>query len=251
MGTQPANVSPSLFKQSTTSQAHDLLSVDLILHSDSVASPPSWLETRNGFMLLYILVAWAKTGKIMGYMVLAQTDLHLAATMLIISCSYHWALVVGPKIENGPVRGQRYHIRNQKVGGWAFASNRLIDVRVTVQLLARVTIAKIEDEERVIAAIRRVPVDPTKWDGQTCGKEPRWTCRVWLLTALKTIKEDDTTLGTNVLDDIDGIIETTKYFVARQMANRRYDSHAMEPKPVLDMITGEERYTMLPYKSKI
>lgn len=171
--------------------------------------------------------------------------------MLNTLCSYHWALVVGPKAENGPARGQRYHVRNHKVGGWTFASNRLVDVRVTVQLLARITIAKIEDEERVIEAIQKVPVDPIWWDGQECGREPRWTCRVWLLAALKTIKDDKTMLGTNVLNDVDGIIETTKAFVAKQRENRRYDSHAMEPKPVLDMITGEERYTKFPYKSSL
>lgn len=136
-------------------------------------------------------------------------------------------------------------------GGWHLASNRLADVRVTVQLLARVAIAKIEDEESIIEAIRKVPVDPVEWDGQRCGREPRWTCRVWLLAALKTIKNNNITLGTNVLDNIDGIIETTKVFVAKQMENGRYDSHAMEPKPVLNMMTGEERYTSLPVNAKL
>lgn len=165
--------------------------------------------------------------------------------------SYHWALVVGPKIENGPARGQRYHVRNQMSGGWSFASNRLVDVRVTVQLLARVVIAKIEDEERVIEAIQSVPVDPIEWDGQSCGREPRWTCRVWLLAALESIKNAEAMLGTNVLNDIDGVIETTKAFVAKQMANGRYDSHATEPKPVFNMMTGKERYTGLPYRSRL
>lgn len=90
------------------------------------------------------------------------------------------------------------------------ASNRLIDVRVTVQLLARVAIAKLEDEERVIQAIQTVPVDPTEWDGQNCSREPRWTCRVWLLAALRTIQNDENTLGTNVLGDMDGVVEATK-----------------------------------------
>ncbi|KUI67191.1 hypothetical protein VM1G_11455 [Cytospora mali] len=166
--------------------------------------------------------------------------------------SYHWALIVGPKIENGAAHGQRHHVKNQMVGGWTFVSNRLVDVRVTVQLLARIAIAKIENEERVIEAIQKVPVDPVEWEGQSCGREPRWTCRVWLLAALKMIKNDGKTLGTNVLDDIEGVIEATKAFVAKQMANRRYDSFAMEPKPVLDMMTGEERYTSIYYhKSKL
>lgn len=143
------------------------------------------------------------------------------------------------------MRGQRYHVKNPADSGWVFTANQLADIRVTVQLLARVTIAKIEDEERMLDILRNVPVDPSEWDGRSNGMEPRWTCRIWVLSALKALRNDGIAVGTNVLDKIegpDGIIETTKAFVSGQMANQRYDSHLMSPKPMLNMMTGTENY---------
>ncbi|KAK2606720.1 hypothetical protein N8I77_005451 [Diaporthe amygdali] len=162
--------------------------------------------------------------------------------------SYHWALLVGPKKEVGPVAGQQYHVKNQPVGPpWKYDAGDVQDVRVTAQLLARVAIAKIVDEERLINILERVPVNPPNWSGKANGREPRWTCRLWVIAALNAIKADGEAVGTNVLDNIDGpggIIETTKEFVARQIENRRYGSgtDAMAPKPLLDMMTGKESY---------
>ncbi|KAK2609851.1 hypothetical protein N8I77_003328 [Diaporthe amygdali] len=167
---------------------------------------------------------------------------------------YHWALMIGPKAENGVVRGQRHHVKNQMLGGWSYASNQVRDVRVTVQLLARVTIAKIEDESRLIEIIQNVPVDPGDWHGRDNGSEPEWGCRIWLLAALRSIRDDPCVLGTNVFSDIDGpegILETAKGFVEGKIASGRYDSHAMEPKPLLDLMTGKETYAGINLKAKL
>lgn len=161
---------------------------------------------------------------------------------------YHWALLVGPKKESGPAAGHRYHVKNQPVGPrWKYDAHPLQDVRVTAQLLARVTIAKVVDEERLISILESVPVDPPDWEGRASGREPRWTCRVWVIAALKAIRADGRAVGTNVLGDIegpDGIIEKTKAFVARQIQNSRYGhgTDAMAPKPLLDLLTGKESY---------
>lgn len=162
---------------------------------------------------------------------------------------YHWALLVGSKKENpGPVAGQRYHVKNQPIGPpWKYDAGEVQDVRVTAQLLARVAIAKVVDEKRLVDILEQIPVNPTDWDGRVNGREPRWTCRIWAIAALKAIRADGNVVGTNVLDNIEepgGIIETAKAFVARHIQNRRYAAgrDAMEPKPLLDMMTGQETY---------
>lgn len=161
---------------------------------------------------------------------------------------YHWALLVGPKKESGPVDGQRYHVKNQPVAPrWYYDAHNTQDVRVTGQLLARVTIAKIVDEARLISILKSVPVDPPDWEGKKNGREPKWTCRIWIIAALKAIRADGGAVGTNVLDDIEGpngIIEKTKEFVEQQIQNNRYgsDTDALAPKPLLDLLTGKESY---------
>ncbi|KAI7777107.1 hypothetical protein LA080_004009 [Diaporthe eres] len=162
--------------------------------------------------------------------------------------TYHWALLIGPKKESGPVAGDRYHVKNYPVAPrWRYQPHPLQDVRVTAQLLARVTIAKIVDEERLISILESVPVDPPDWDGRASGREPKWTCRVWEIAALKAIRADGGAVGTHVLDDIEGpngIIEKTKAFVVRQVQRNRYGqgTDAMAPKPLLDLLTGKESY---------
>ncbi|KAG6356255.1 hypothetical protein INS49_015642 [Diaporthe citri] len=155
---------------------------------------------------------------------------------------------IGPKKESGPVTGDRYHVKNYPVAPrWRYEPHPLQDVRVTAQLLARVTIAKVVDEERLISILESVPVDPPDWDGRASGREPKWTCRVWVIAALKAVRADGGAVGTNVLDDIEGpngIIEKTKAFVARQVQRNRYGegTDAMAPKPLLDLLTGKESY---------
>ena len=162
--------------------------------------------------------------------------------------SYHWALLIGPKKESGPVAGKRYHVKNRVVKPyWYYDEAPLPDVRVTATLLARVTVAKIVDEKRLINILKNLPVDPPDWEGKKDGSEPKWTCRVWVIAALKAIRDDGRCVGTNVLDDIEGpngIIEKVKAFVSRMVHNRRYGAgqDAMAPKPLLDLLTGQESY---------
>lgn len=161
---------------------------------------------------------------------------------------YHWALLIGPKKEGGPVAGHRYHAKNFPVAPiWRYDDHPLQDVRVTAQLLARVTVAKIVDEERLISILESIPIDPPDWDGKANGREPKWTCRIWVIAALKAIRADGGAVGTSVLDDIEGpngIVEKTKAFVARQVQNGRYGegTDALAPKPLLDLLTGKEGY---------
>lgn len=162
---------------------------------------------------------------------------------------YHWALLIGPKHESpGPVQGQRYHVKSLPVQPyWKYDEGNVHDVRVTAQLLARVAVAKVEDEQSLIEILRMIAVNPTNWEGRATGREPEWTCRVWVVAALNAIKADGNIVGTNALHNIEepgGIMESGKAFIVRHQQNARYDSgrDALEPKPLLDMMTGQEAY---------
>jgi hypothetical protein len=161
---------------------------------------------------------------------------------------FHWALLIGPKKETGGAAGKRYHIKDQPiVPKWYYDVHDVRDVRVTAALLVRVTVAKIVDERRLINILDNIPVDPPDWEGKSEGTEPKWTCRTWVIAALKAIHADGGAVGTNALKDVEGpegVIEVTKAFVARQIQEDRYGSgrDAMAPKPLLDMFTGKESY---------
>jgi hypothetical protein len=67
----------------------------------------------------------------------------------------------------------------------------LLNVQSTVNLLARILIAKIENEERLVEILRSVPV---------VQDDPNWRCRTWLANALAAIKTDGKAVGTAQLD---------------------------------------------------
>ncbi|RDW93565.1 uncharacterized protein DSM5745_00887 [Aspergillus mulundensis] len=105
---------------------------------------------------------------------------------------YHWGFLVGPKMEGGgDVPGKRYHVKNNPVKGWEYQEVNLPDIRTTTTLLARILIAKIEDEERLVAIIRSIPV---------VQNDPDWRCRTWLAHALAAMTKDGKAVGTSELD---------------------------------------------------
>ncbi|KAL8297125.1 hypothetical protein RB597_006283 [Gaeumannomyces tritici] len=70
---------------------------------------------------------------------------------------YHWALLVGPKKEEGEeVPGMRYHAKNTQGNAWQYEETGVRDVKSTNLLLVRVLIAKVVDEERLAQVMRSV-----------------------------------------------------------------------------------------------
>jgi hypothetical protein len=59
----------------------------------------------------------------------------------------------------------RYHVKNRPVEGWVYEEGSLTDVRTTNSLLARILIAKVEDEERLIKIFRSIG-DSRGWEGR-------------------------------------------------------------------------------------
>uniref|UniRef100_A0A8H7KBP1 Uncharacterized protein n=1 Tax=Bionectria ochroleuca TaxID=29856 RepID=A0A8H7KBP1_BIOOC len=126
---------------------------------------------------------------------------------------YHWGFLIGPKDESHPpVAGTRYHATNN--------------------FLARIVIAKIADEDRLINILRRNPV---------VNGDPEWRCRSWVAQALATIAEDGRSVGTAQLDW--GKIErVARKYVRSKTESGRYAviGDPKQPKPTYDMLEGKE-----------
>ncbi|EKD12878.1 uncharacterized protein L3040_007034 [Drepanopeziza brunnea f. sp. 'multigermtubi'] len=75
---------------------------------------------------------------------------------------YYWAFLRGPKAEIGEhVPGTRYHVRNSPQVGGEGGRWEVGDVRNTntLPVLARVLIAKFEDDQRLFNLLYNVPVN--------------------------------------------------------------------------------------------
>ncbi|KAM4065194.1 hypothetical protein HRG_004469 [Hirsutella rhossiliensis] len=146
---------------------------------------------------------------------------------------YHWGFLVGPKIENRQqVPGMRYHVRNLPIQGWAYEQVRLDNVRSTNNLLARIAIAKVEDEERLVRILREIPI---------VQNDPSWRCRTWVSNALVGIAKDGQAVGTAQLDWAQ--IETlAREYVAGKTVSGRYSvaEDMANPKPTWDMLERRE-----------
>jgi hypothetical protein len=130
------------------------------------------------------------------------------------------------------VPGMRYHVKNRAVEGWVYEEVSLADVRTTNSLLARILIAKVENEDRLIEILRSTPI---------VQNDPNWRCRAWVAHALKAIAKDGKAVGTSQLDW--GKIEATaRDYVGRKTTSGRYQKveDLMGPKPTYDMLEGRE-----------
>ncbi|KAL2074290.1 hypothetical protein VTL71DRAFT_8068 [Oculimacula yallundae] len=74
-----------------------------------------------------------------------------------------------------------YHVKNSPFNGWVYDEQNFTDVRSTNTLLARIVIAKVENEKRLIDLLRNLPV---------INNDPDWTCRSWLAKASSDIARD-------------------------------------------------------------
>ncbi|KAL4965893.1 uncharacterized protein BDV14DRAFT_52332 [Aspergillus stella-maris] len=106
----------------------------------------------------------------------------------------------------------RYHVKNTPIKGWEYQEVDLADVRTTTTLLARVLVAKIENEERLISINRSIPI---------IQNDPNWRCRTWLANALEAIAKDGKAVGTSKLD-WRKIEPTARRYVADKTSAGRY-----------------------------
>ncbi|KAG6010729.1 hypothetical protein E4U54_008340 [Claviceps lovelessii] len=146
---------------------------------------------------------------------------------------FHWAFLIGPKAESGNnASGLRCHVKNPGLT-WVYDENKVEDVKYTVNLLARVLVAKIEDEKRLLKILRETPVI----QGDTS-----FTCRTWLVDALVRIdKADPKVVGTSELD-WDKIEKLARNYVETKIDAGRYreQDQVLRPKPTWDMTSNKE-----------
>lgn len=140
--------------------------------------------------------------------------------------------MIGPKAENNDViPGARYHVKNSPFG-WTYEEIPLENVRTTNSLLARILIAKIEDEQRLIDLLRRLPV---------VQGDPNWRCRTWVASALAEVGKDGKCVGTAELN-WQKIEALARQYVGDKTAQGRYQSAVdmMKAKPTWDMLENKE-----------
>ncbi|KAB5572696.1 hypothetical protein GE09DRAFT_1054736 [Coniochaeta sp. 2T2.1] len=156
---------------------------------------------------------------------------------------YHWGFIIGPKetkkvkSSQDPPTGKRCHVKNRGKKGvpggeWFYEERDLPNAQTSVQLLARLVIAKVEDEARLLAIIRNGPV---------ITGDPNWRCRTWCAGVLQRLKEDGRAVGTSQLD-WPTIEAFGREYVAGKNAAKRYDTQelVLGPKPTYDMIEDKE-----------
>ncbi|KAK4109456.1 hypothetical protein N656DRAFT_791870 [Canariomyces notabilis] len=115
----------------------------------------------------------------------------------------------------------RYHVKNHPTQGWMYEEIDLDDVQSTARLLARIVVAKIKDEKRLIEIFRTTPV---------VQNDPNWRCRTWVADVLSRIAED-------------GKIEAlARDYVAKKTEAGRYANAAdlLLPKPTWNMFEEKE-----------
>ena len=134
------------------------------------------------------------------------------------------------------VPGVRYHVKNHPITGWTYEETKLANVRLTVNLLARVLIAKIENEALLVKILRGTPV---------VQDDPAWTCRSWVADALARMKAaGNRAVGTARLD-WPTINAFARRYVAEKKAAGRYagDVDMTLPRPTWDLLEEREIVT--------
>lgn len=126
----------------------------------------------------------------------------------------------------------RYHVKNLPSGRWVYEETKLDNVQNTVTLLARVTVAKVTDERRLLEILRTTPV---------VGNDPTWRCRTWVADVLSRLASDGTAVGTAILD-WPQIEHLARRYVAEKSSAGRYNKSAdiEAPKPTWNMLKGKE-----------
>lgn len=101
---------------------------------------------------------------------------------------------------------------------------------MTVNLLARVLVAKVEDERRLVSILRSVPI---------IQGDRNWRCRHWVIDAISALEVDGKAVGTSVLQ-WEKIQRAGVEFVAKKIAAGRYQGRVDGPRPLFDLLRGEE-----------
>ncbi|KAF4442002.1 hypothetical protein F53441_11847 [Fusarium austroafricanum] len=152
---------------------------------------------------------------------------------------YHWALLVGPKVESNETRGKRFHAKERIYSGtqsvWEF-SEQETGTSSTLMILIRVQVAKVNNMAALEAILRSVPI--------RAGK-PGWNCVEWVREALAALQNDSKALGTSMLDWTT-VRDTAMWYVEQKAMQHRFDGQAVPGQfdtsrvPTYDLIERKE-----------
>ncbi|KAG8407455.1 hypothetical protein J3459_018486 [Metarhizium acridum] len=147
---------------------------------------------------------------------------------------YHWGFLIGPKDEDkARVPGLRCNVKNHPIQGWTYEEVKLENVKSTTTLLARLVIAKVEDEKGLLKILRNTAV---------VQDNPDFRCRTWMEDALLRIsKAEPKVVGTSKLDWSKIEPKARRYVGEKNAAGRYLDGERMlEPKPTWNMLEEKE-----------
>ncbi|OJZ82151.1 hypothetical protein ASPFODRAFT_64201 [Aspergillus luchuensis CBS 106.47] len=151
--------------------------------------------------------------------------------------TYHWALIVGPKIEGQGKTGVRYHAREKmKTGGseWVF-EERECSLAPTNMLLVRVIVGKVTNKDSLVQILRSTPIRQN---------QAGWNCVAWVREALQRLRADGTALGTSVIE-WETVRAAAMSYCQKKKDQHRFDGQGnfdLRKAPTYDLI--EQRETM-------
>ena len=148
---------------------------------------------------------------------------------------YHWAILIGPKLEDHSLRGLRFHAKEKVTpnGTEWFFEERDIPLAPTGMLLVRIMIGKVRDKARAIGLLRNTPIK----QGQ-----PGWNCVVWVKETLEALKADGKAMGTSILD-WKSVRDGAMDYCQRKKDEHRFDGRGSSDSskaPTYDLIEGKE-----------
>ncbi|KAI1383018.1 uncharacterized protein F4822DRAFT_89658 [Hypoxylon trugodes] len=147
---------------------------------------------------------------------------------------YHWSFLIGPKYEDkGEVPGTRYHVKKvPTTGKWMYEARPLQNIQGEIRLLARVLIAKVTDEQRLIKIFQDTPI---------LDNNSKFNSLSWVIDAFSRISKNREAVGTAILD-WKKVEDKTRTYVERKAAEGRYSigQDMTKPKPTWDMLAGAE-----------
>ena len=126
----------------------------------------------------------------------------------------------------------KYHVKNNPLKVWEYEEELLRNVKNATNLLGRIMIAKVEDDDRLVGIFRETPV---------VQGDPNWRCRSWIKDALGNLAADPRAVGTSNLD-WDKIEEVGRSYIGNKTAEGRYGTAAQldDPKPTWDLLSQTE-----------
>ncbi|KAF2132115.1 hypothetical protein P153DRAFT_421144 [Dothidotthia symphoricarpi CBS 119687] len=135
---------------------------------------------------------------------------------------YHWAFLIGPKVEANNVTGRRCHAKEsmQAAAGvfksvWVY-EDRAVSLQPTSAILVRIMIGKVTDGARLAEAFAKTPIRAGH-----AGYES-WNCVSWIQEALSLAAHDGKALGSS-RTDWKFVRDTAMWYVAEKAAKHRFD----------------------------